>query len=72
MCRVAHAAYANQFLLVRHYAGDSVPCTPAKGCFTLWKPNFHIFLSQKGEKNMRSDSKNAAYLQKVQKTMFLE
>ena len=39
--------------------------------FTLWKPNFHISLSLKGEKNMRSESKSATSLQKVQETMFL-
>ena len=30
------------------YPVGSHPAPPAKGCFTLLKPNFHIFLSLKG------------------------
>ena len=43
------------FYLCWIMSGDRCPPTPpAKGCFTLWKPNFHIFPSLKGEENMRT------------------
>lgn len=49
--------------------GDAVPLNnpPAKGCFTLWKPNFHIFPFLKEQENMRTAPNSNIFARNLRK-----